>query len=249
MCSIICLLLAVSLPCGSGDGMTPVPEDQFMTMLDTPGESAYRRIRHDIIFGQLAPRSRLKLDQLKGPYNASISTLREILFRLSAEGLVIAEGQRGFEVAPVSQQDFREIAAMRQLLEIHAMRESFQRGDVDWEGEVMAAHHKLARMEEHMLAGGRTGAETWKRYDWEFHHALIAACGSTTLLAAHARIFDQYLRYQIIAVIFRGKEAADEHRRLLQHAIDRDHEAAAIVLAQHIGACVQHTLENGLLSA
>lgn len=216
---------------------------------DTAGENAYRRIRHDIIFGLLAPGSRLRLERLKGPYMASISTLREILFRLSSEGLVIAEGQRGFEVAPVSQQNFREVAAMRQLLETHAMRESFQRGDVDWEGEVVAAHHKLARMEERMLAGDRAEAETWKRYDWEFHRALIAACGSSALLAAHARIFDQYLRYQVIAVIFRGKEAAEEHRRLLEYAMERDHEAAAEVLRRHIGACVQHTLENGLIAA
>ena len=35
-------------------------------------------------------------------YGASVSTLREALNRLCSEGLVIAEGQRGFEVAPIS---------------------------------------------------------------------------------------------------------------------------------------------------
>lgn len=214
---------------------------------DTAGETAYRRIRHDIIFGRLAPGSRLRLERLKEPYMASVSTLREILFRLSSEGLVVAEGQRGFEVAPVSQQNFREVAAMRDLLEGHALRESFRRGDVDWEGEVVAAHHKLARMERLMLAGERTEAATWKRYDFEFHHALISACGSSVLLAAHAQIFDQYLRYQIIAVIFRGESAMEEHRQLLAHALDREADAAAKVLKTHIGACVAHTLENGLL--
>lgn len=214
---------------------------------DTAGENAYRRIRRDIVFGLLPPGSRLRLEKLKEPYLASVSTLREILFRLSAEGLVVAEGMRGFEVAPVSQQNFREVAAMRDLLEGHAMRESFQRGDIEWEGEVVAAYHKLARMEERMLAGDRADAETWKRYDWEFHRALIAACASQTLLAAHARTFDQYLRYQIIAVIFRGRGAADEHMQLLQYALDRDHEGAAAVLKRHIAACVEHTVENGLL--
>lgn len=214
---------------------------------DTAGESAYRRIRHDIIFGRLAPGSRLRLERLKEPYLASVSTLREILFKLSSEGLVVAEGQRGFEVAPVSQQNFREVAAMRDLLEGHALRESFRRGDVDWEGEVVAAHHKLARMERLMLAGEQEDPAIWKRYDWEFHHALISACGSSALLAAHAQIFDQYLRYQIIAVIFRGESAMEEHRRLLQHALDRDADSAANVLKSHIGACVAHTLEYGLL--
>lgn len=232
--------------------MTEADKDDRMALIapvpDTAGESAYRRIRHDIVFGRLPPGARLRLERLKGPYLASVSTLREILFRLSSEGLVLAEGQRGFEVAPVSQQNFREVAAMRELLEGHAMRTSFRRGDVEWEGDVVAAHHKLARMEARMLAGDRSEAETWKRYDLEFHRALISACGSSELLSAHARIFDQYMRYQIIAVIFRGKTAADEHKALLGHALDRDHAAAAAVLRRHIAACVEHTLENGLLA-
>lgn len=215
---------------------------------DTAGETAYRRIRHDIIFGLLPPGSRLRLERLKGSYLASVSTLRETLFRLSSEGLVVAEGQRGFEVAPVSQQNFREVAAMRELLECHAMRQSFRRGDVDWEGRVVAAHHKLSRLEARMLAGDRAEAETWKRYDLEFHSALISACGSGELMSAHAQVYDHYLRYQIIAVIFRGKDAADEHKRLLDLALRRDAEAAAEVLKSHIHACVDHTLANGLLS-
>ena len=51
-----------------------------------------------------------------------------------------------------------------------------------------------------MGAGERSQhAETWKRYDREFHRALIAACGSQVLLETHAQIYDRYLRYQMIA--------------------------------------------------
>lgn len=217
--------------------------------LDTAGETAYRQIRHDIIFGRLMPGARLRLERLREPYKASVSTLREILNRLSSERLVLAEGQRGFEVAPVSQQHFREVASMRELLEGHAMQESFRRGDVEWEGRVLAAHHKLARMEARMAAGDRAGTEDWKRYDREFHAALISACGSNELMAAHRQIFDHYLRYQIIAVIYRGEAASAEHRQLLDLALKRDHEAAAKVLGRHIGACVDHTVRNGLLAA
>src|SRR5690606_23823169 len=78
---------------------------------ETIGENAYRRIRADIIFGRIAPGQKLKLDRLKDSYGASISTLREILSRLTSEGLVYAEGQRGFEASPVSVENLREIAA------------------------------------------------------------------------------------------------------------------------------------------
>lgn len=216
--------------------------------LDTAGEAAYRAIRHDIIFGNLQPGARLKLERLRAPYQASVSTLREILNRLSSERLVLAEGQRGFAVAPVSQDHFRDVASMRELLESHAMRESFERGDVEWESRVLAAHHKLARMEARMESGDRSGTEDWKRYDREFHAALISACGSFELMTAHRQIFDHYLRYQIIAVIYRGTEASREHRQLLEFALKRDHAQASQVLGRHIGACVEHTVRHGLLA-
>ena len=80
------------------------------------GDSGYHRIRSDIIFGVLTPSGRLKLDSMKEDYGLSVSTLREILNRLASEGFVVAEGQRGFEVAPVSIQNLRELAQLRILL-------------------------------------------------------------------------------------------------------------------------------------
>ena len=99
----------------------------------TVGESAYRKIRSDIVFGRLNPGARLRLDRLASEYGASVSTLREILSRLSSEGLVIAEGQRGFRVAPVSPNGFEDVAAMRLLLETYALPLSFAAGDLEWE--------------------------------------------------------------------------------------------------------------------
>lgn len=216
---------------------------------ETAGEIAYRQIRRDIVFGTLAPGARLRLDRLKDPYLVSVSTLREIFNRLASERFVIAEDQRGFRVSPVSQGHFREVAGMRELLEAHALRQSFERGDIEWESQVVAAHYKLAKMETLIEAGDTTHTEAWKRYDREFHAALIAACGSKALMETHRGIFDHYLRYQIVAVIYRGEAASQEHRQLMECALSRDAGTAAEILARHIRACVDHTLDNGLLSA
>jgi DNA-binding GntR family transcriptional regulator len=209
---------------------------------ETVGETAYRRMRADIIFGRLAPGEKLKLDRVSRTYGGSVSTMRELLNRLGSEGLIVAEGQRGFEVAPVSPEDFREVAAMRQLLECHAIEKSFAAGDLDWEGRVVAAHHKLAVMEKLMIAGGLSEPEIWKRCDWEFHHALVSACGSKVLMRAHAAIYDKYLRYQMVAVIFRGEVAAREHQTLLDCALARNAPKAQEVLITHIQSCVEHAL-------
>ena len=212
---------------------------------DSVSEKAYRRIRTDIIFGKLSPSEKLKLDRLREDYGASVGTLRELLNRLASEGLVLAEGQRGFEVAPVSAENLREIAALRLLLESHALTQSFRAGDMDWEGRVVSAYHKLSAIEKKLLSGDRADAETWKRYDWEFHHALISACGSNALLETHAPVYDKYLRYQMIAGIFRGEIAAQEHHKLLECALSRDSKTARDVLVVHIEACVDFTLEQG----
>jgi DNA-binding GntR family transcriptional regulator len=211
----------------------------------TIGEMTYRRIRSDIVFGRLAPGEKLRLDRISKAYETSVSTLRELLNRLCSEGLIVAEGQRGFEVAPVSEADWREVAAMRQLLECHAMEQSFTRGDLDWEAQVVSAHHKLAVMEKRMIAGDASQAEIWKRCDWQFHHALISACGSKVLLDTHAAIYDKYLRYQMIAVVFRGEIAAQQHAELLRCALARDFPAAREVLIDHIQECVNDAVARG----
>lgn len=215
---------------------------------ETVGEVAYRHLRADIVFGRLAPGEKLRLDKVSQRYGTSVSTMRELLTRLGSEGLIVAEGQRGFEVAPVSPDGFREVADLRQLLECHAIGQSFAAGDLDWEGRVVAAHHKLAVMERRMIDGAGADPEAWKQCDWDFHHALVSACGSKLLMQTHAAIYDKYLRYQMVAVIFRGEIAAREHQKLLECALSRDAASACEVLETHIQGCVEHALSGDVSS-
>jgi DNA-binding GntR family transcriptional regulator len=207
------------------------------------GDSGYQRIRSDIIFGVLNPSGRLKLESMKEDYGVSVSTLREILNRLASEGFVVAEGQRGFEVAPVSIQNLRELAELRILLEHHAMTESFRAGDMEWEGRVVSAHHKLAATERAILTAG-DDPELRKRYDGEFHQALISSCGSRELMQTHTRVFDKYFRY---ALQYRGSATVEQHRALLDCALKRDVEGAKGILTEHISACVEHAVKVGRL--
>jgi GntR family transcriptional regulator, carbon starvation induced regulator len=214
--------------------------------VETIGEDAYRRIRTGIVLAELKPSEKLKLERLREAYGVSVSTLREILSRLSAEGLVLAEVRRGFEVAPVSVADLKELAEMRLLLEGHAMEASFARADVEWEGRVVSAHHKLASTER-LMASGLGELEKWKRYDSEFHQALISNCGSRVLMQTHSAIFDKYFRYQMIALHYRGEEPALQHQALLDCALKRDTAQARAVLTKHVSNCVDHALATSTL--
>jgi len=228
--------------------MVTMNRDSTPQMRETVGAGIYQRLRHDIIMGQLKPGQRLRLDQLKGDYPAGASTLREALARLAADGFVMAEGQRGFEVAPVSAEGLREIAELRLLIEEHALARSFAAGTLDWEVGVIAAHHRLDAHEERLETGDASRIAEWRHSDWQFHQALISACGSRVLMQTHAEIFDKYLRYQMIALAFRPSASRPEHGALKDAALRRDTQAAAELLRHHLRAGVEHALSQGRLA-
>src|ERR1700752_3505598 len=144
-------------------------------------ETLHERIRQDIILGALQPAAKLKLEKLSKNYGVSVNTLRESLSRLAADGLVVAEGQKGFAVLPVSMEDLREITEMRQLLECHALRQSIANADLDWEARLVGAYHKLSKVEALVEAEPDIYGDAWERYNQEFHEALIANCSSRWL--------------------------------------------------------------------
>ncbi|WP_245155598.1 GntR family transcriptional regulator [Paracoccus ravus] len=215
----------------------------------TVGDMALGQIRSDIIRGGLRPGQRLRLDPLRQTYGASVSTLREVLSRLAAEGFVVAEGQRGFEVAPVRISELRELGEMRILLECHALRRSLSLGKLDWEARVVSAFHMLKSTEGSLIGGGDIAVEEWVQYDWNFHQAIVSACDMPALLATHANIFERYIRYHLLALDFRGAPAAREHERLRDLVLTREVDQTVALLAAHIRAGMEHVIASGRIPA
>ena len=200
-------------------------------------EALQDRIRQDIILGALKPGAKLKLEALSKVYGVSVNTLRETLSRLAADGLVVAEGQKGFTVLPVSMEDLREITEMRQLLECHALRQSIANADLEWEARVVAAYHKLSKVEGLVEAEPERYGDAWERYNQEFHAALIDNCHSRWLKLFHKAMYDHSQRYRMISLKtkpFPRSQSAQEHRLILDAALARDGDRAAEILSQHI---------------
>ena len=212
--------------------------------LRTVGENTYELIKKDIIFGVLPPLKKLKLQELKKIYNASVSTLREILSRLTGDGFVFSEEQKGFYVSPVSKSDLIEIANLRILIESHALKKSIQNTTPEWEGSLLAAHHKLNLYEQEMLDSEVENRNNWKKYDSEFHQSLVKNCGSNNLIELHKLIFDIYLRYQLLILTFRGKGSIDEHKKLLDFTLVKNYSKAQSVLKEHINNGIIHASKN-----
>ena len=200
-------------------------------------EALQERIRQDIILGALEPGSKLKLERLRRAYGASVNTLRETLSRLASDGLVVAQGQRGFAVLPVSIEDLRDITHMRQLLECHALRVSIERADLDWEARVVGAYHKLSKVDSLVEDRPDEFGEAWEKYNQEFHEALISNCGSRWLKLFHQAMYDHSRRYRMLSLKtkpFPRSQSAEEHKAMLEAAIARDADRASAILEAHI---------------
>src|SRR5574337_1138125 len=107
-------------------GETMQPSDTNATSQEpkTLVEASYLRLRRDIIEGVRQPGEKLRVEHLKDEYQVGAGTLREALQLLITDALVVAQGQRGFRVAPISLADFEDITRTRVLLETEALRQA-----------------------------------------------------------------------------------------------------------------------------
>lgn len=198
-------------------------------------ELAVSNLRRDIITGVFAPASKLRIDELRNSYEIGASPLREALSRLMSDGLVTAQGQRGFRVAPVSKADIRDITDTRKLLEHAVLRQSLTNGDADWEAHVVAAYDRLEKEHETLRRTEGASVDAWEQANYAFHEALVAACESKWLRQFRQVVYDQALRYRRMVVLDEEQErgAQEEHRQMFEAALARDVEKSCELADAH----------------
>src|SRR4051812_38527758 len=215
---------------------TAQPSAAAIAAADTLSERAASLLEHDIISGTLAPGARLGIVDLVQRYEIGATPLREGLSRLVSRGLIIGIGQRGFRVANISRDDLLDITRMRTVVEIEALRLAIELGDDAWEAGVLGALHQMRRHIERTADAFREGAPDFDRLHKGFHTALLAACGSQRLLAAHSDLYDQAYRYR--RVMMRSFDDGDDfvavHQRLADRILARDLESSSSMLTQHL---------------
>lgn len=201
-------------------------------------ERSYERLRDDIVEGRLAPGEKLRVEHLKAHYQVGAGTLREAITRLVSDALVVAEGQRGFRVAPVALEDLQDLTRLRLHIEIDALRRSMRHGDAAWRARLQQAYDELSAFEQPVRPEQR---QRWEQLNLRFHEALIAACNSPwtmKLLRLLGRHSERYRRYAIglADAGFVGRDVHAEHRQIFELAMAGQEARAALALEAHISA-------------
>jgi len=192
----------------------------------------YEGIRSGIFSGHLKPGARLRVDKLREQYDSSGSPVREALNRLSANGLVEKQDNRGFCVPEISGEELQEIYQSRSWLEELALRESIEHGDKEWEERIILALHRLNQTPRQL--DKKQSNPEWDQLHREFHLVLISACKSRFLLQFCEQLHDQTDRYRQAAVsIAPRRKSKDEHQEIVDLVINRDADKAIKKLISH----------------
>ncbi|MDX9968948.1 MAG: FCD domain-containing protein [Hydrogenophaga sp.] len=213
-------------------------------------ESAYLRLRRDIIEGRHAPGSKLRIEHLRELYQVSAGTLREALALLVSDSLVLNQAQRGFRVAPMSLEDLLDITRTRTLLECEALKDSIRLGDDQWEARLVSSYHMLSRAEERLLANNVADAfGEWELRNQEFHEALVSACPSAWILRLRSMLYQQSRRYRWLSAVRTevSNTVHEEHQAIFEAALRRDAEGAERMLKKHLQLALTGICEKGLL--
>lgn len=199
-------------------------------------QDAYERLRADLLACRLQPGSRLKIAGLCEALSVSLSAVREALSRLTAEGLVVAEPQRGFRVAPISDAELLDLTQVRAEIEGMCLERAISTGNVGWEANLVAAFHRLSRTPEREPEDPQRMNEAWSTAHAAYHEALVSACGSPWLLRLRATLYAQSERYRRLSVPVTevARDLNQEHQGIMEAALARDAARAKTLMAQHL---------------
>jgi len=209
-------------------------------------ERTYGQLREDILSGALAPGEKLLVEHLKLRYAVGAGTVREAISRLVSEAMVVAEGQRGFTVTPISLEDLSDVTNVRVAVETDALRSSIRSGDDFWRNRLCIAYDQLSALEQPLED---ENVRRWEQANAEFHEALLSACGSPWTLRVVRQLTQHAERYRRYAIgLHTGRDVHAEHAQIFEAAIGGQDARAALALEAHIRATpelLMRTIRDG----
>lgn len=181
-----------------------------------------------IVDGRLSPGQRLIERELTTELNVSRNALREAFRRLSAEGILSIEPNRGARVHRMSLTDVRNLCEIRGALEGLAARLAAERagGEVDFKPSL--------RAQRRAVSGGDVVAYTGLNN--QFHDLIVTAAQNAQLEELIARSQRQFARFQFQRMLANGgmRASYEEHQRIANAIGDRDGRLAEQLMIDHV---------------
>jgi len=198
----------------------------------TRADWAHQRLKAAILTGELAPGTKLVVEDLAQRWAVSPTPLREAFQRLGGHGLVELTSQRGARVAPFSLNEAADLYELRLLLEPRALRASLGATDDGHKSEILAAHARL----EAAMAAVPIDPVAISDAHIGFHAALLARCPSAWMRRMVGLLAEHAQRYQLLGAqqYRRGSDPVREHAALRDAAVRGQVDRAVDLLEKHL---------------
>ena len=198
-------------------------------------ESAFARMRADIIRCKLAPGADITEGGLCDLYGMGKAPVRAALARLSQEGLMRAVPRQGYVVAPITLKSVQDMFELRIVIEPAIARMAVERADPELLRRLNVAPG-ASKSEEAELA--------FLQSNRDFHLAIAAASGNQRMAAIMEQLLDDMARLLHLGLFARDwrdgsmlavhESQATQHEDLIRALAERDADAAHQAALHHI---------------
>lgn len=196
---------------------------------DSLRERVLRRIRLDVVSGEVEPGTLYSVPALARSLGISTTPIREALLELTTAGLLEPLRNRGFRVVDPSLDELRDLFEVRVQLEVQAF--------VKLAGSGPADVGDLARKADEIAAAVENGdVPAYLEADRAFHLELLSRAGNRVLTDTVMGLRDRMRLYGIRspAGLARQRASVAEHHRILAILRRSEIDSAREVMTEHI---------------
>lgn len=208
------------------------------------------QVRSGILHGNWSPGARLRPSELARRFETSTTVVREALSSLVGDGLVVARPNYGFFVPELNLPELQDITELRCVTEALGARMAAERGNMDWEANLAAAHHRLMRTPRRQPEDPSYINTEWAVAHRDFHLALLSASECRPLIQLASNLADStelYRRWAAPTESAAHRDVEAEHTALLEAALAHDGELLGDLLRAHYEATLHVVLDAGLV--
>lgn len=197
-------------------------------------------LEEDIIFGRLAPGTRLTEDSILARFDVTRHFVRQALVKLEQAGIVERERNKGARVSSLSPEQVRQIYEVRELVTRHAALAIPLPAPAALIDELEAIHVEHGR---HIEAGFLRGVH---EANDRFHLVMFGACGNQYLV----RTIEQYMRFSLPVRANTMTDRAQleishsQHRLMIDLLSGHDQWVLAQLCVDHLQPSKQHYIDR-----
>ncbi|MEM6428505.1 MAG: GntR family transcriptional regulator [Deinococcota bacterium] len=190
-------------------------------------EQIEEHLRRDILSGSLTPGQPLREQEISERFGVSRGPIREVLSKLTQQGLVVAEPNKGVRIASQPSESVRPLLVdLRKTIELFVLDSIF---DKITKKDLKAWEKNLSSIKKACKKGDKAALV---EHDLSFHKAIIQSHDDTDLFTLwHPIVLRMLIHYDRLGDLM---ESYHEHKAILDAIKAKDKKKALDALARNI---------------